>query len=468
MTIPAHYKNQVDKIYAQHTSIDVKNYNINNLIDWHAGDDNSLKEDIRQYWTSLFLKKESTSQQNRWQHPNLHLDIKGDIMTDRPTNLLTIFTEHDKFKGRLSFNELTQQYCYDGREIHDMDYTRLRLDLCTELRRTFKKADVIDMAELVAKNNPFHPVKDYLNNLRWDQQDRMTIFCRLLSVEETTLNISVITKWLIAAVARIMSPGCKVDSIPVFQGTTGNRKSSALKTLMKDESWFTDEPFDFGSKDSKQILLGKWFVELAELSSMNGKENNLIKANITQTIDEFRSPYDRKPKKYPRQFVYIGTTNDSEFMNDSTSNRRFWIVQNNDIINTDKIKEIRDQLWAQAVSLYLAGEKWYLDRPEEQEMAEIASSFEYKDAWYENVVQYLEDKKFVTTTQILTFIKPNIATHDNRDRKRIVKIMQYLKWENKNGRVNGILMCGWIRSDKKRNIQQIIGQELPEATSILN
>src|ERR1700678_3770511 len=201
---------------------------------------------------------------------------------------------------------------------------------------------------------------------------------------------------------------------------------------------------------------------------MTAKENNLIKANITQTIDEFRSPYDRKPKKYPRQFVYIGTTNDSEFMNDSTSNRRFWIVQNNDIINTDKIKEIRDQLWAQALSLYLAGEKWYLDRPEEQEMAEIASSFEYKDAWYENVVQYLEDKKFVTTTQILTFIKPNIATHDNRDRKRIVKIMQYLKWENKNGRVNGILMCGWIRSDKKRNIQQIIGQELPEATSILN
>lgn len=456
----------ITKIHTAHKSNEMKEYEISKLIDFE--EDEELKNGIKQYWNSFNKPKTQIVQIqtikpiSEWTSNNLQLDTRGNIMTNNSTNLFTILTEHPKFNNRLSFNELTSQYCYDGKEIHDLDYTQLQLDICTELRINFKKTDVCAMAELIAKKNPFHPIKNYLTGVKWDQQDYLSIFLKAMNIESNDINLSVFKCWLISAVARIMKPGCKVDSIPVFQGTTGNRKSSALKALMPNEEWFTDEPVDFGTKDSKQMLLGKWFVELAELSSFNKKDNNLIKSNITQTVDEFRSPYDRKPKKYPRQFVYIGTTNDAEFLTDSTSNRRFWVLQNEGLIDVDLIKEVRDQLWAQAYSLFINGEKWWLTRDQEQSMAEIAAQFEVKDAWYDSVVVYLEDKKFVTTSEILMNLKGDLSRTDNNDKNRVVKIMQYLKWTARAGRKDGDCVSGW------HNPKSIKGKELSAEISDWN
>jgi putative DNA primase/helicase len=460
MSLKQEIAKELKSLYSRdYYRLDQKEYFFDSILKMQ--DDPGVQDEMRAYWAML-----NRPPQEDWTHEKLQLDDKKRIMTNNPTNLFTILNEHPKFKGRLSFNEFSFQYYYDSKEIVDMDYTRLRTDICNELRLTFKKADVIDMADLVARNNPFNPIKDYLNNLKWDGKDRMLEFCSAMTIDVTELNITALRKWLIAAVARIMKPGCKVDSMPVLHGKTSARKSTVIKELLFSSEYFTDEPIDFGSKDSKQQLLGKWLVEIAEMSSFNKKENNLIKQNITQEVDEFRAPYDRKPKKYPRQFVYVGTTNDPEFLKDPTSNRRFWVFHiNGQHIDTDTVRTMRDQLWAQAVSLYLSGEKWHLDPNQEQEMAAVASQYEEKDAWFDAVVSYLENmgegnKNFFTTTELLSSIKPLTAHHDNMDKKRICNIMQFLKWENKLKKIDGKPVNGWHRPA----VKIVNGHSLPQPT----
>lgn len=426
-----HLINEVQNIFLSHKSKNDQQYLFDVLI---ADCNETAAKDLKKLWKEL-------NNDTQFTHPQLKLN-KGKIMNN-PINLHLILTEHPAFKGKLTYNELNHQVYYEGKQITDLDTAQLRSDLALVCELSFKKNDVIDFASLVANNNKFHPIRNYLNSLKWDGEDRMVQFANLLCIQNTDINVAVLTNWLIASVARIMKPGCKVDTIPVFKGTTGSRKTSVLKALMHDEEWYTGEPIAFGTKDAKITVIGKWFVELAELSSLNKSDANTIKADITLTVDEFRAPYDRCNKKYPRQFVYIGTTNDDEFLNDPTSNRRFLILPNYGIIDVDAIAEMRDQLWAQATHLYNTGNKWYLDRNQEAIMAEIASQYEIQDCWKEDVAKFVSDKDRTTTQNILEHLcKTN---GENRDKSRVVKIMQQLRWTAQTTRIDGIAVAGWTR-----------------------
>lgn len=445
MQLPISTLTIVQRIFNSHSSNAVKDYNIQQLIQRET--DPEIQLAISESWSSLNMPVPNKAQtKSGWTHDTLQLDKKGNIMVN-PSNLFTILTQHEKFKGCLTFNELSHAVCYKGEPIQDKDFTRLRTDLCNELRMTFSKADVIDMAELIAYTNKFHPIRNYFASLTWDNQDHVADFLTAMRIENSPLNREVMGKWFIACVARVLHPGCKVDSIPVFQGLTGNRKSTAIRALCHDPEWFCDEHIDFDTKDSMQMLLGKWIVELAELSSFQRKENNQIKANITRTVDEFRAPYDRKTKKYPRQFVYVGTTNDSVFLSDPTSNRRYWVFVNEGIIDTDALVSMRDQLWAQAIMSYKNNEQHWLSREMEEQMALRASEFEEKDVWHNQVVQYLSDKDFVTTEDVLGSIGKSLSHSDHSDKNRVYKILQGLKWTTTSRRINGDSKSGWKRPD---------------------
>lgn len=435
MNLPDKLLVELRDIYKSHSSNEVKEFRVKQMVEYNASEDLALADVIRSTWCDLHPKKTIAIKNTvvpiiaKWDHVDLQLNPKNKSIEMNTNNLLLILSDHPKFANRLSFNELSGQYHFDGNEIQDQDYSQLRYEICKELGLNFKKSDVVEISELVARRNRFHPVVSYLQSLpTWDQVDRIPDVVSAFCIDNIQLNIDVMRKWLIAAVARVMKPGCKVDSIPVFCGATGNRKSTALKSLCPNPDWFTDEPINFGSRDSKQVLLGKWIVELSELSTLSKKDANTVKSDITQTVDEFRSPYDRKPKKYPRQFVYTGTTNELEFLSDPTSNRRFWILSNQGVIDTDKIADIRDALWAQAYALFTAGEKWYLSAEQEEEMGQRASQYEVKDAWYDAVHQFLVGKDTITTHEILEMLFPSTKDVDNTDRKRVQNILQYMKW----------------------------------------
>ena len=205
---------------------------------------------------------------------------------------------------------------------------------------------------------------------------------------------------LIAAVARIYNPGCKVDTVPIFEGAQGARKSTAVKALF--DPWFSDELADLGSKDAAMQTRGVWGIEVSELDAMSRMEVSRIKAFITRTTDRFRPPYGSRIIESPRSCVFWGTTNADGYLKDETGGRRFWPVKIGRI-NVEMLRDMRDQLWAEAVILYNANVPWWITKQETQRDAERHQRDRYiGDPWDEIIGSYIDLYSEVTISDVLT------------------------------------------------------------------
>lgn len=228
-----------------------------------------------------------------------------------------------------------------------------------------KIRDAVELAMLSCKR---HPVREYLNGLTWDGQSRMdTLFIDYLDAADNEYTREVTRKALIGAVARIYSPGCKHDHALVLVGPQGCRKSTTLAKLGRQ--WFSDSLYTVSGKDAYEQVQGHWIIEMGEMAATKKAELEQIKQFMSKQTDSYRAAYARRTQEHPRQCAFFGTTNDNEFMRDSTGGRRFWPV-----VVTDKGRElggmltdeIVDQVWAEAVMRYEAGEQWYLSERVEQ------------------------------------------------------------------------------------------------------
>lgn len=239
----------------------------------------------------------------------------------------------------------------------------------------------------VGQANAFHPVRDYLQSLRWDGKQRLpALLSKCFGAEHTDYLAAVGVAWMISAVARVMQPGCQADYMLVLEGSQGARKSSALRELFSDE-WFSDARITLNDEGLKK-LRGKWCIELAELESFRGKAATEIKAFITSRIDQYRDSYGKRPQDYPRSCVMAGTTNEREYLVDRTGNRRFWPVLCG-AIDLATIKRDRDQLWAESVARYESGEHWWLD--DEAGAREEQRKREFREPWFELIASWLEN-----------------------------------------------------------------------------
>jgi putative DNA primase/helicase len=227
----------------------------------------------------------------------------------------------------------------------------------------------------VAEETQFHPVQDYLNSVIWDKRPRITNWLIYYVGVEPDKELdeknqqkqlryiqAVGSKWLISAVARIFEPGCKVDTVLVFQGNEGILKSTVFSKLASAD-WFTDSMPDIRTRDAAIQMQGKWIVELPELSSIRGADIETVKAFLSRSTDRHRSVFGRRAQDWPRQSVFAGTTNEDQFLYDFSRARRIWTVKPGKI-DIDALQHDRDQLWAEAVVRYRAGEKWWLDDDE--------------------------------------------------------------------------------------------------------
>lgn len=213
--------------------------------------------------------------------------------------------------------------------------------------------------QTVAMERRFHPVRDYLDSLTWDGTGRIDSWLSLyLGAETTPYTEAVGARWLMSAVARIYQPGAKVDHCLILEGPQGTRKSTVFKTLGGE--WFTDEIADIGSKDASMQTIGTWIIEISELDSLSRVETGKIKAFLSRTTDRFRPPYGRRVITSPRQCVFGGSVNHATYLRDETGGRRFWPIAYSSI-RVDELSRDRDQIWAEAVSRYRAGECWWLD-----------------------------------------------------------------------------------------------------------
>jgi putative DNA primase/helicase len=236
---------------------------------------------------------------------------------------------------------------------------------------------------------------------------------------------SVGSKWLIAAVARIYRPGCKADYVIIFEGPQGIGKSTCCRILAGD-GWFADEIADLGTKDSAQDLRGKWIVELAEVAALRRGEIERVKAFVSRNVDHYRPSYGRRSMDFPRQCVFAGTTNADAYLADETGNRRFWPVKVTGL-QLDALVRDRDQLWAEAVSRFRAGESWWLDQEVEAFAAEEQEQRRQGDPWEEPILDWLgrQTKAEHTVAEILQgALVREVGDWTQRDMNRVVRCLR--------------------------------------------
>ena len=302
----------------------------------------------------------------------------------------------------------------------------------------------------LAHLNRYHPIKDYLDSLVWDDISRIdTWLIDYCKAEDNIYVRDVSRKVLLAAVARIYDAGCKFDNILVLEGKQGIGKSPALSILGGD--WFADSIGDINNKDAVAALQAKWIIELSELEPVTKAQSETLKAFISRQSDRCRLAYERHVRDFPRQCIFIGTTNNSTYLKDETGGRRFWPVKLNGFIDLKKLTKNRDQLWAEARDKYFSTKEiLMLDR---QASAILSVQFQEEkrehDDWEDYIAAYLSDNNKLKITGRDIWVEcfgKSPADYDRRIQKRISCIMQALNWERKPFRdERGALVKGFVK-----------------------
>lgn len=233
----------------------------------------------------------------------------------------------------------------------------------------YSDGKLTDAIENISLKNSFHPVKKYLEAQRWDGVKRIDNFLVDYMGAKPSIYVSeAFRKMLVAAVTRIYEPGRKFDTALVMYSGQGAGKSTLIQALSK--GWFNDSLTDVSGQKAYEAIQHAWIVELAELSALRRSDVEATKNFISKREDTYRSAYARRVKTHRRQCVFFGSTNDDEFLKDKTGNRRFFPIEVCANKNTHKLFErsfdkVVDQLWAEAMELYMCGESLILSEEAE-------------------------------------------------------------------------------------------------------
>lgn len=334
----------------------------------------------------------------------LSYDGNGNLRKTRD-NIIRILTYNPAYKGKIA----TDDFAVRGMALgalpwNTSDERRIWSDtddagLAWELERNYGIVgkDKIDAALLlVSEANRYNEVKAYLESLTWDMLPRLdTVLHDYLGAEDNEYTRAVARKSFCAAVARVMTPGCKYDYVPVFVGPQGIGKSTFLATIGKD--WYSDSLQTFEGKEAAEMIQGVWINELGEMTSYRKSEANTVKQFLSKGADIYRQAYGRRTGKFPRKCVFFGTCNTYEFLNDLTGNRRFWPVDVGKLppvksVWSDLPQEV-DQIWAEAVVRWLAEEPLYFDKPEMEQLARAEQDRHREANVKEGVIREFLDKK---------------------------------------------------------------------------
>jgi predicted P-loop ATPase len=315
-------------------------------------------------------------------------------------NAMTAFRHAPEWEGVLAFDEFSLHVVTRRPTLWakpaGTPWTDADDSLATEwLQRNggifVSSAVAAEAVQTVAREYPFHPVREYFENLAWDNVPRICNWLVThLGCPDSEFVRAVGSRWLISAVARIFRPGCQADYVLLLEGPQGIKKSSALQELVGDQ-WFADHIADLGSKDSRLDLLGKWVIEMSELASMRRAEIEKVKAFLTARTDHFRPPYGRRAVDVPRQNVFAASTNEEQPFVDSSGNRRFWPVRCGRI-DVEGIRRDRDQFWAEAYHRFHLGEAWWLDTQELNLLAQHEQDERYETGvWDDLILEWVEN-----------------------------------------------------------------------------
>jgi putative DNA primase/helicase len=372
------------------------------------------------------------------------LVYRGEKIDGCSANVATILANDPAWSGLVAFDEFAQAivttrpppWDFDDAptdiragDFSDADAVRLQAWLARHYSLKVGKDLVWDAALVAAERTIVNGPRDWLESLRWDGTRRVHTWLSTYAGAIPTANAHNVGQWfLVSAVARVYAPGCKVDTMPIFEGPQGLLKSTLLRELF-GATWFGDTPLELGSKDRFVALRRKWCIEIAELDSFSRPETSRIKSFLSSPVDDYRPPYGRANIGVPRRCVFCGTVNESAYLKDDTGNRRFWPVRCR-IIDIDALRRDREQIWAEARELYQSGAKWW---PSTDEEIRACTAEQTKrtvpDAWQPAIEtwtrQNIEGAGYVTVGDVLDgALKIEKARWDQPAQNRVARCLR--------------------------------------------
>ncbi|EAA4476505.1 replication protein [Salmonella enterica subsp. enterica serovar Braenderup] len=330
----------------------------------------------------------------------------------------------------------------------DADYARLRI---TMEKRGFKPVGrelIRDVVLLAADEQPFDSATTWLNGLEWDGVPRIESFYHTHFGTADTPYIRAVSMYMWTALAgRVLEPGVKADMVPILVGPQGCGKSSGVEALSPDPAFFTEISFAEKDDDLARKMRGRLVAEIGELRGLNTKELESIKAFVTRTHENWIPKYREFATQFPRRLVFVGTTNEDEFLADKTGNRR-WLPVEVSKVDVKAIKTDLLLLWAEARETFkrLGGIQF---RDAERLGASVHEQYTIKDAWLETVEKWLDTPDLMTNDipRNCEFLRASDVLRDaiglnpshigKREEMRISNVLQNCGYKRAQRRIEG-------------------------------
>ena len=388
-----------------------------------------------EYWRCLKSQNQTeVSEPETLANPITNKALESDDKLIQDYNKIASF-----FRGRIRLNKLSKRIEIDNQPV-SIDRAKIQLAVRHGILVKSCKEDVLDIITELAEQNQYSPIENYLSSLPITADTSI-----LDNLAEKYFGVSsaiyqtFVRKTLIGAVARALSPGCKLDTALILQGKQGFKKSTFFKILAGE--YFDDSLGAVSDKDERLKLHRAWFVEWSELESIfKRRDVSNTKAFLSSSIDAVRPPYCRDTQDFPRASIIVATTNKDEFLSDETGNRRFWIIPVQKRIDIKLLAKERDAIWAAAVAAYKAGETWWLEYDEELTAETIAQEFQTTDPWLEPIVSFTQHRDWVLLGDLLNHLQVDLSRQERAHQMRVTGILKILGW-SKNYRTIGGKRC---------------------------
>ena len=369
-------------------------------------------------WQSLQpqTQQELKNTMNAMQPPQSIEEIKAGLETTEKggvrqsiRNCLTVFQRDPLLSGAIAYNILTDRkdiikpigFHRESTALNDTDMKYLLLYLEETYGLTNEKK--IDNAiGIVANENKYHPIRDYLNTLVWDGTERIRFCLRhFLGADADDYTYEALKLFLLGAISRAFQPGCKFEIMLCLVGGQGAGKSTFFRLLAVRDEWFSDDLRKLDDDNVYRKLQGHWIIEMSEMiATANAKSIEEIKSFLSKQKETYKVPYETHPADRLRQCVFAGTTNRQDFLpRDRTGNRRFIpipvdaeLAEVHILDNEEESRAYIDQLWAEALTIYNSGNYKLAFSPAMQETLQAhQQDFMQEDAQAGMIYAFLED-----------------------------------------------------------------------------
>lgn len=355
-------------------------------------------------------EKEKAQTDAGWKDCNIVVEVTDEGAKAKwlALNILNTFKLHPEWINRLGYNTFDGRPTLDKKDIEAEELINMSAWLVEFLKWSAEpRREVFEEAlTAAAKARPFNPVEDELRGLIWDGKPRLKAFTEAIVESPGEVDRQILRKWLIAYVARGMKPGCQMDSILVLRERVGGGFKTALCRLLS-RGRFSDTPGFAADRESSMLREGARIIELGEGVAAQKSSRHEFKRDATKREDQFRRPWGRGVETRLRGFLYIVTVNDFAFMrSDQDGLRRIWPINCKPEIDIEWIKENLDQIVAEAVTWWEAGEEWWWKKGQEPEaLVERQGASVAEDPLDEAVHAVICDKEnakrgYVTLTEL--------------------------------------------------------------------